>query len=1014
MFRINKKLLLIPMIGVLLTSFFITLVANTALAASTYKWGDKNHSTITTDTSVTYTSIGYSCAVITLNNDFTLADSSKPSGAPISTSYSNESFSGVSTVTGCSSNTGDYPPHHVWVSSDKKSLIIVKDGGDNRLTAVGDGWRGKGTLWDLNGTSMSYNSDIASITKPDDTARPETDQTNDAVTSNTEVAEGNDCGDAGFVLGWIICPIGSALAAGTQVIDNTLYSLLYIDTGSWEESGVKTAWENFRVISSVMIVLVALIGIASQVFSFDFLSAYTIRKIIPKLFIAVILIQLSWFLATMAINISNTVGFSVQALLSAPFENIAEQKGGTTAVSIGEAGGSGDGWIGFADVVTVYANNSSGAQGEALLAGATLAGGGIVAAIFSAPVLLSFAGGAAGAASVGVPAVLTFLIAVFLPAFLAILTAFVVIILRVVLLLALTMVLPLALVAWILPSTKKWFDRWWGMFFALLAFFPIIITFITAGKIASLILATSAGYSGIRNIVLLIGVIVAYFIPYFLIFKLLKFSGGALGKIQGAIDNVRGGVNKNEALQGWRNKQKESGKVYSDERARRRTENARSEIASLEGKPGFRNRMRRTRASLQQNAAQGQLGTSGYFGEAQERKLDETIDKSKAEADSAVVRQMRGLTADESTKYLEELGSKATQDQFAKNNGEAEITVGGKTFRVTDSMWAASLPRQKDFKNNIDDILKASNSSDPHLSAIARRVVSDNGAMVDSIATDFSRTGLVLDDYHSASSRGQVRDVMKSKLMSDQVELDKIRTKVLASNPNATQADIDTEVDKKIDENTDNTLSVIRAKQTASYKDLHSQRKKKVKETIEVLSGNAKDANGNLIASTDEQKREAIGLAMQLVSQSRDLTGADIIDLTKSTGLDIEAVAKSGGNQTFELQEVLNPATNVVEKKIVVASASGSSAATTAAAPAPRIVLKQTSSAPGAAPVMSTPTEVTAQITSAGGLDKLTPDEVNELWQHANANWIGDPQGTQIGIDAQEELRRRGYLPPRP
>lgn len=714
---------------------------------------------------------------------------------------------------------------------------------------------------------------------------------------------GADCFDSGFALGWAICPIGSALAEGTRIIDDQLYSLLYIKTASWENSGVKAAWESFRIISSILIVLVALVGIASQVFSFDFISAYTIRKILPKLFMAVIFIQLSWFLAVMAINISNTVGYSIQALMSAPFEAIAQQYNDGKPISNVSASNSADGWIGFADVLVVYAKNDTGANTTGLAAAAALGGGTIVAALFSGPAIATFATGVGGMATVGVGAVLSFLVAVFIPVFLALLTSFVVIIFRIVLLIALTMVLPIAIVAWILPNTSKWFEKWWAMFFALLAFFPLIIVYITAGKIASLILATGAGDSGIKNFILLLGVIIAYFVPYFFIFKLIRFSGGSLGKIQSAIDSANNGIRNNEPLKNWRNRTKESAKFYSDEKARRTTENARSQLSNLEGQKGFRNSWRRAKAGVRQNVALGQLGNSGYFGELRETKLDETLDGSLQAATAAVARQMRGLTADESTKYLEILNSPATKRQFDNNNGIAEITVGDKTYRVTDSMWAASLPKQKDFKNSIDEILESSTSSDPHRAAVARRVVSDNGAMVDGMATDYSRTGLLLEDFHSDSSRSQVRSVMESKIRTDKTALAKIRSVVMAKNPTATEADVEAAVVKKIDKTTDDTLTTIRAKQTASYKDLPGHRRDKVKAAIKALS-----------EGTEDQREEAIGLAMQLVGQGRELTGADLTDLSVSTGVDIGKVYKSGGNLTLDIDS---------NGKIAVVSSSG-------------------------------------------------------------------------------------------
>ncbi|MCA9346881.1 hypothetical protein KC960_05325 [Candidatus Saccharibacteria bacterium] len=282
---------------------------------------------------------------------------------------------------------------------------------------------------------------------------------------------GNDCNDVGGAFGWIICAVGSLGSEVIEILDNAIYGLLYIPMNTWQDSGVQSIWSTMRTIASVLIVLVALVGIASQVFNFDFISAYTVRKILPKLFIAVILIQLSWFLGTMAINISNTVGFSVQALITAPFEQIANS---TTGAGVG----AGDGWIGFADVLTIYGDSANHPE---------IAGGGVAALLVGGVVVAGAAAYAAGPATV-----LTIVLALTTAA-IGLLMAFVVIALRYVLILSLLIVAPLALVAWILPNTKKWFDQWWSMFFTLLVMFPVVIAVLSFGKIAAIIIALSTG-----------------------------------------------------------------------------------------------------------------------------------------------------------------------------------------------------------------------------------------------------------------------------------------------------------------------------------------------------------------------------------------------------------------------------------------------------------------------------------------------------------------------------------------
>lgn len=293
-------------------------------------------------------------------------------------------------------------------------------------------------------------------------------------TPNVQQADaGADCNDVGGAFNWIICGLGSLAAEATKLIDGWIYSLLSIPVSSWESSGVKAIWESMRTISSILIVLVSLVAIASQIFNFDFISAYTIRKVLPKLFIAVILIQLSWFLGTMAVTISNTVGYSIQALITAPVEAVVNAE----IAGNGTLNTAGDGWIGFADVLAIYAESANQDQ----LSGAGVTG------IFAIGMAA-----AAGSAYAAGPAVILIIASALITGTVAMIVAFAVIALRYVLILALVVIMPLALVAWILPSTSKWFDRWWSMFFALLAMFPIVIAVLTFGKVAAVMIALSA------------------------------------------------------------------------------------------------------------------------------------------------------------------------------------------------------------------------------------------------------------------------------------------------------------------------------------------------------------------------------------------------------------------------------------------------------------------------------------------------------------------------------------------
>jgi hypothetical protein len=277
------------------------------------------------------------------------------------------------------------------------------------------------------------------------------------------------CFDLGGPFGWLICGLGDLGDNITNTFDTFMYGLLDVPTNTWAQSGVKTAWETFRNLSVSLIALVALVSIASQVFNFDFISTYTIRKILPKLFISTILIMLSWYIGVILIQISNTIGYSIQSLILSPFIDIAKER----------LGASYSDPFSFSDVLKLFITNTDNS--------ALAATGGISVMIIATSLIT---GSLLATGGIGILAVIASLI---VTASIALIVAFTVIAVRYVLILSLLIISPLALVAWILPNTKKWFDRWWNMIFTLLAMFPIIIAALSFGKAAAIIIAISAG-----------------------------------------------------------------------------------------------------------------------------------------------------------------------------------------------------------------------------------------------------------------------------------------------------------------------------------------------------------------------------------------------------------------------------------------------------------------------------------------------------------------------------------------
>lgn len=274
-------------------------------------------------------------------------------------------------------------------------------------------------------------------------------QTPDPVSNNPEPESGEPvvtCGIDG--LGWIVCPVMNFIAWLNDSLYGILVNFVDIDPqifGSVINSGTDglyVAWNIFRTYANVLFVIAFLWIIFSQVTSVG-ISNYGIKKMLPKLIIAAILVNLSYYLCQIAVDISNILGYGLKQL----FESI----GGQIPVS---------------DSATSAANEWSWTYwvGTLLAAGVGAAAVVVAALAISFPVILS--------------------------ALLALLMVVVILIARQAIVVILIVIAPLAFVAYLLPNTEKLFKRWWDTFFSMLVLFPVISVLFGAGALAAKILAT--------------------------------------------------------------------------------------------------------------------------------------------------------------------------------------------------------------------------------------------------------------------------------------------------------------------------------------------------------------------------------------------------------------------------------------------------------------------------------------------------------------------------------------------
>ena len=244
----------------------------------------------------------------------------------------------------------------------------------------------------------------------------------------------NSCGVDG--IGWLVCPLMSFAGSLGDASYSAISYFLSIDKGIFknqENGGLEQAWSFFRDIANAVFAVIFLWVIFSQISNVG-VSNYGIKKILPRLIIGALLVNLSFYICQLAVDLSNILGFSLKGVLEGAASKVGTQS---------------------AEVSTF---NTLIVDGLALV--------GIGLFIFLA---------------VSIPTIMALL--------LALLVVLVILIVRQAAIILLIAVSPLAFAAWLLPNTENLFKKWVSMFRGLLIVFPVISLLYGAGKLAGAVLA---------------------------------------------------------------------------------------------------------------------------------------------------------------------------------------------------------------------------------------------------------------------------------------------------------------------------------------------------------------------------------------------------------------------------------------------------------------------------------------------------------------------------------------------
>jgi hypothetical protein len=303
-------------------------------------------------------------------------------------------------------------------------------------------------------------------------------------------------GNSSTTLEWIACPLITALSTATEKINGFIENQLDFSTGQFLPSagGVHKAWTIVKDLVSSVLIILLLVMVISQAVGTGFFEAYTVKKVLPRLVIAVIGMQISWQLCIFFIGIANDLGRGLAEIIAAPF-------GGPNNLDLG----------------SLLRNLGLGAS-IGVEVGLTAL---LVSSVFLSAIL------APGALLVG------------FSIFMAVLVGLATVLLRNVIIIFCVMLSPMALLLWVMPNQglQKYWKLWSDNFSKALLLFPLMVGIIYAGRIFAYVVGGAAG--GATNVGFLntIMILVGFFAPYAFLPKAFKWGGSLLSMGANAVSS---------------------------------------------------------------------------------------------------------------------------------------------------------------------------------------------------------------------------------------------------------------------------------------------------------------------------------------------------------------------------------------------------------------------------------------------------------------------------------------------
>ena len=330
---------------------------------------------------------------------------------------------------------------------------------------------------------------VYSFTPPD--TYNQTDSSTISIDPPSENSTSTSCDVQG--IGWFICPVSNWLADGIDFMYSALQQFLKtkpLETTN-QNSGIYLAWVIMRNISNVAFIVAFLVIIYSQLTSVG-ISNYGVKKMIPRLVIAAVLVNLSFTICAILLDLSNIAGYAFQ-----------------------------DAFMGIKNTISTVGENTSTWTWSEVISTALSNGALAIGAITFTTELLPMLVPAATLAGLTLLLILLIMAA------------------RQALIIILIIISPLAFVCYLLPGTEKWFKKWRDSFLTMLVFFPAFSVVFGGAQLAGILIIQNA--SGPNGAIMHVLGMLVQIIPLAITPLIMKFSGGVLGKFAGFVNDKNKG-----------------------------------------------------------------------------------------------------------------------------------------------------------------------------------------------------------------------------------------------------------------------------------------------------------------------------------------------------------------------------------------------------------------------------------------------------------------------------------------